>query len=255
MYKFFCVLHFLFFITVSSAQEKIIIVENILIPGDNHTKPKVIHQELGIAIGDTILLKNIDAHLQEAKLRLLGTGLFNNVTVNIKNYQLEKQTADIAVTLEENWYLFPVPIFELADRNFSVWWEEQNKSLDRVNYGFRLSHYNFTGHRDALKFKVHFGYTRKYEITYLYPYLGKDNKFGLGGSIFYAEHKEIAYKTEGNKTLFARTDDERRMLSRFRVGPEAKYRPDFFNFHSIRFEYHHNIIDEHVANNLNPDYF
>jgi len=106
-----------------------------------------------------------------------------------------------------------------------------------------------------LKFKVHFGYTRKYEITYLYPYLGKDNKFGLGGSIFYAEHKEIAYKTEGNKTLFARTEDERRMLSRFRVGPEAKYRPDFFNFHSIRFEYHHNRIDEYVANDLNPDYF
>ena len=31
--------------------------------------------------------------------------------------------------LLENWYIFPIPKFELADRNFNVWWKEQKIRL------------------------------------------------------------------------------------------------------------------------------
>jgi len=92
-------------------------------------------------------------------------------------------------------------------------------------------------------------------LNYQYPYLAVDNKLGIGGSIFYSERREIGYKTVGNKTLFAQTDDERKLLSRFRVGPELKYRPNTYDFHAIRIEYHHNKIDQFVAENLNSDYF
>ena len=50
-------------------------------------------------------------------------------------------------------------------------------------------------------------------------------------------------------------EDERKLLSRFRIGPEIKYRPTLNSFHSLRLEYHHNKVDPYVATELNPDYF
>lgn len=223
--------------------------------GNDHTKEKVILKEINFLGGDTIYLDQLQEVLDEMKLQILSTGLFNSVMTNIKNYNPKIRKADIHIELEENWYIFPVPIFELADRNFSVWWKEQGKSLDRVNYGFRVSHYNLSGNKDPLKLKVHFGYTNKYEVTYVYPYLSKDAKLGIGGSIFYSENKEIAYQTIGNKTQFAQVEDERKLLSRFRIGPELKYRPNANNFHSLRLEYHHNKVDDYVLSDLNPNYF
>ena len=242
-------------LTSLHAQLEYFTVNEIILTGNDHTKPKVILKEINVTKGDTIFTINVKPVLDQIKLQVLSTGLFNSVTTNIKNYDTKLRQADIEITLEENWYVFPVPIFELADRNFSVWWNEQNKSLDRVNYGFRVSHYNLTGNKDPIKFKAHFGYTKKYEVNYVYPYLSNDAKLGIGGSIFYSENKEIAYQTLGNKTLFAKQEDERRLLSRFRVGPEIKFRPDPNNFHSLRFEFHHNKIDEYVATDLNPNYF
>ena len=238
---------------LGSAQD--VALEKINIVGNQKTKSKVILRELDFEIGDTIGLQDIDVLFNNNRLRILGTGLFNDVSLNLRNYNVSDARGEVEVTVEENWYLFPVPIFELADRNFSVWWEEQGKSFSRVNYGFRLGHYNFTGNRDPLKLKIHFGYTNKYELTYAIPYLALDNKLGFAASVFYSENKEIAYKTEGNKTLFRRLDDERKLLSRFRIGPEVKYRPTTNLFHALRLEYHHNRIDDFVAEELNPDYF
>lgn len=255
MYRVVCILITIFYTNISSAQDNTITITDIIISGNYHTQDRTILMELGIRKKDIIQLSRIHERIQDSRLRVLGTGLFNSVIVNLVEYNTKTQEAKLKIDVEENWYLFPMPIFELADRNFSVWWLEQNKSLKRVNYGLRLSHYNFTGNRDPLKMKVHFGYTTKYELTYQYPFFALDNKLGIGGSLFYAQNREIAYKTINNKTLFARNEDDRKLLSRLRIGPELKYRPDTYNFHGLRIEYHHNKIDEYVAQELNPDYF
>lgn len=239
----------------ANAQEGILIVENILYVDNFRTQDKVITRELTFESGDTIKIVDLEDHLKRSKFQILSTGLFNNVELNIKNFNGDSPLTDIEIKLEENWYIYPVPIFELADRNFNVWWKEQNKSLSRVNYGGRISHYNFTGNRDPLKFKAHFGYTRKFELTYQRPYWKIDNKLGIGGSIFFSDNKEIGYITIGNKTQFAQASDERKLLSRFRIGPELKFRPNLNNYHSLRFEYHHNRVNEFVIEELNPDYF
>ena len=256
MSKFFLFLIALF-LGLSSAysqSDKVLLTE-LTILGNKKTKDWVIQRELNVEVGDSIDIQQLDRLFKNNRLQVLSTGLFNNVTFNLRNYKASSSTATIEIIVEENWYLFPVPIFELADRNFTVWWEEQGRSFSRVNYGFRIGHYNFTGNRDPLKLKIHYGYTRKYELEYAYPYLAWDNKLGIAGSIFYAENREIAYKTEGNKSLFRKLDDERKLLSRFRVGPQLKYRPSLNSYHSLRIEYHHNQIDEYVATELNPDYF
>lgn len=257
MFKFFVNIYFiqLIFSYALAAQADYFIINDIVFSGNDHTKEKVILKEINFTKGDTVYLNQLDKRLEEFKLQILSTGLFNAVNPNIKNYDTKQKLADIHIELEENWYVFPVPIFELADRNFSVWWQEQGKSLDRVNYGFRVSHYNLSGNKDPLKLKVHFGYTRKYEVTYVYPYLSNDTKLGIGGSVFYSENREIAYQTIGNKTQFAQGEDESKLLSRFRIGPELRYRPNAYNFHSLRLEYHHNKVDDFVLTDLNPNYF
>ena len=243
------------FITFTNLTAQDVRINEIIIKGNDRTKERVILRELNFSEGDTIELIGLEEKFTQTRLQILSTGLFNNVTLKVADHITTESTVNIEIIVEENWYFFPVPIFELADRNFNVWLKEQEASLSRTNYGFKLSHFNTTGNRDPIRVKVHFGYTRKYELTYSYPYLAYDNKLGIGGSIFYSENREIAFQTIGNKTQFRMLEDERKLLSRFRIGPEIKFRPDLYSFHSLRLEYHHNQVDDFVATVLNPDYF
>ena len=229
------------------------IVSDILLTGNEKTKPRVIYNELDFSIGDTVYLSEFIILKTENEKRLLGTALFTGVRFNISNWDTENKTADIAIDFQENWYIYPGIIFELADRNFNVWWTEQNRDFDRVNYGVNVDHINVTGRKDKLRIKLQHGYTRKYEIKYNYPYISKT--WGAFGEIFFANQKEIGYTTIGNKTLFEKLDDERVLLRRFRTGLGANYRPNVFLFHDFKLEYHHNSIDEFIAENVAPDYF
>ena len=239
----------------TSAWAQRVQIRDVQLTGNEKTRAKVIFRELDLQPGTDIELAELEARFEKNRLQLLSTGLFNDVVLNLSNYDADSQKTDILIALEENWYLFPVPIFELADRNFTVWIKEQGARLNRTNIGFRLGHYNFSGSRDPFRVKVHFGYTRKYEVTYDYPYLALDNTLGLGGSVFYSENREIAFATLNNKTQFHREEDERRLLARFRIGPQLKYRPSLYSYHSLRLEYHHNSVADIVAQELNPDYF
>lgn len=229
------------------------IISNIVLTGNKHTTPRVIYNELDFSAGDTMYLTDIPFHKLHNEKRLLSTALFTAVELNIKNWDTELKKADIAISMQENWYIYPSIIFELADRNFNVWWSEQNRDFGRVNYGLGLDHINLTGRKDKLRLKVQHGYTRKYEIKYNYPYLSRT--WGAFGEIFYANQKEIGYTTIANKTLFEQANDERILLRRFRTGAGVNHRPDVFNFHDLKLEYHHNSIDEFVVDNLSSDYF
>lgn len=229
------------------------IIDNVIFEGNNRTKSLVIYNELDLLPGDTVYISKFPVRKLLNEKRLLSTALFTAVEINIKNWNVDKREADIHVVMQENWYLYPSLIFELADRNFNVWWTDQNRDFSRVNYGLGIDHINLTGRKDKIKMKVQHGYTRKYEIKYNYPYLSRT--WGAFGEIFFANQKEIAYKTVNNKPLFKKLEDERIMLRRFRTGFGLNYRPNIFNFHDFKIEYHHNSINEYVAEKLNPDYF
>jgi len=238
-----------------NAQDNFAVIQNVEIIGNKRTKTKIILRELDLFPTDSLYSKDIKERFFQNEKRLLSTGLFTNVSINLNSWDPINETTDIEVVLQENWYIYPSPIFELADRNFNVWWNEQGRSLSRVNYGLRLTHINASGNRDRLKLVTQFGYTKKYELEYFYPYLNNDQTLGIGSNIFYSENNEIGYITIGNKTLFHQEEDERILLRRFRVGTWLNYRPDLFQFHTVKLEYHRNSIDEFVAQELNPDYF
>ena len=221
-------------VNVSAQSVDYFIVSDIVIKENKRTKPAVLFNELDFQKGDTIYISEFALRKKENEKRLLGTALFTAAELNIKNWDTDEGTADIIITVRENWYIYPGIIFELADRNFNVWWTEQNRDFDRVNYGISVDHINVTGRKDKLKLKIQHGYTRKYELKYNFPYISRT--WGAFGEIFFANQKEIGYTTINNKTLFEKLDDERILLKRFRTGLGANYRPDVFNFHDFKLE-------------------
>ncbi len=205
-------------------------------------------------VGDSISIVDLATLMEDNKLQILNTGLFVSAKINISEWNDRTNRVQIKIDLRENWYIYPFPIFELADRNFNVWWEEQNHSLRRVNYGIRFYHINLTGRRDLLKFVVHLGYTRKYELKYDLPALRSNQNLGITGEIFFAQNKNIGYKSVGNKLLF---DDfnGKILLNRFRLGGGLTYRPGQLNYHRFALKFHQNKIDRFVIDSLNTEFF
>lgn len=239
---------FSFFFIVNVVIGQQLTIDSILIEGNKRTREKVILRELNFAIGTTFDEQVDLSEVEEFnKKRLLSIGLFNDASVKIADNKA-------IITVNENWYIYPNPIFELADRNFNFWWYDQMRDLTRVNYGLRAEHVNLTGNRDKLTMTFQLGYTRKLELNYRFPFLDKEGKWGVSVNAFYADVRELSYKTLGNKPQFA-TFNDKVVRTRFRLGGDLGYRPNLFASHGFRLEYHDNNIHPHVANELNPDYF
>lgn len=243
----------LFIVNISVKSQDKVFIQEIRIEGLKRTKPQVILYELDIQKGDSLPVAKITNKIFENEKRILNTGLFAFVNINIKEWDEVASNIVIVITVKESWHLYPAPIFELADRNFNVWRKEMCYDMDRVNYGLRVDHLSFTGMKDKLKLKYQIGYTRKYEIEYMYPYL--KNGWGLGLTSFYSENKEIGYKNEGNLVLFKKYKDERILLRRMRFGLFGTKRSSAFVNHLVSVEYHYNRTDPIVAKELNADYF
>ncbi len=238
---------------VTSGQE--IVIDSIIISGNKRTKDRVILRELDFAENTPYRFAiSLDEAAEFNKKRILSIGLFNDASVAFVKSAREENHYNAYIDVNENWYIYPAPIFELADRNFNLWWYELNRDLSRVNYGARLDWSNLTGNRDNLTLVGQLGYTRKLEIKYNFPFLDRAGKWNASFNAFYADVREIAYKTEFNKTLFGRFNDEV-MLTRFRIGGDVGYRPNLFTSQGFRLEYHDNNINPSAAAELNPDYF
>jgi len=188
------ILGILFFVMLSvgndiHAQAEYVVINEVILDGNKRTKDGIILRELDVLAGDTLYYADTAQWRLENEKRILSTGLFTNISVELGEHR-EDNTRDIIIDLQENWYIYPNFIFDLADRNFSVWWNEQNRSLDRVNYGFRLNHINLTGNRDNLRLTTQFGFTKKFELDYSYPYLDKQQKLGIATNVTYTENRD-----------------------------------------------------------------
>lgn len=222
-------------------------VRSIEIIGNKKTKDKIVYRELDFKIGDDIPANDLTNRLKENERLVLNTGMFSKV-------EMSEQDGTITITVRENWYIYPIPLIELADRNFNVWWVEQNRALDRLNLVMRLYHLNLTGNQDRLKILTQLGYTQKLELEYTYPGLNKAQTIGLMTNVLFTRNKEIGYTAVGNKLLFDREEDIFQ-LKRTRIGGGLMYRPGILFYHFANVNYHQNQITDTVAVQLNPDYF
>ena len=188
-------------------------VQEILISGSTTTKRHVIERELDFAVGDTISMDDLIETLDRNEKRLLSCGLFNRAKFHVHCLDLEHCGLSIELQLNENWYIYPGIIFELADRNFNVWWKTYNFDFDRVNYGARFDHINFTGNKDRLKILFQRGYIEKYELAYGLPYISEGK--GLSFNIFFAEAREINIRTRESRQHFVALSTNEKLANSF----------------------------------------
>lgn len=229
-------------------------IGEISITGNKRTKDAIILREMQVKTGDSLPIERLAHLLEESRLMLINTALFTKVQIYYKDWQARTGRVHIRVEVDESWYIYPVPVFDLADRNFNVWWVEQKRSLQRVNYGLDFSHTNFSGNNDPLKAKIQFGYTRKYNLRYTLPFIDRKKTLGIYSFIEFAQNREVNYATEGNKQVFFRLED-RFVYQRFRTELGLNYRPGARTFHYTGLSFHQNRIDPIVADSLNPDFF
>ncbi|MBK9270898.1 MAG: hypothetical protein IPM48_04825 [Saprospiraceae bacterium] len=227
-------------------------VEEIIIHGKEKTKVWVMLQEARVEKGQKILYLNLDNRVKEIQTDLIRTNLFASVRCHHEIIDEERCLVRIHCHVDESWLLMASPIFELADKNFTVWWDVYDQSLDRVNYGFKVFHYNLTGRKDRLKMKIHTGFTNKYELSYDYPYISRKNNLGLWIGGLHTTTRELNLKTHNNRQVFYR-NEQQILQYRTSLFAQIKYRPDRYYTHVFTTEFHRYRIHKDIAES-NPDF-
>lgn len=228
-------------------------VERITVEGNKKTKTATILRELEFVAGDSIPAAELPAALERNRLRLMNLGIFSEASISVAEWG-EKGKARLHIRVSEGWYIYPVPILSLSDRNFNVWWNEFDHSFKRLNYGLDWSQLNLTGRADALKAKTQFGFTNYYEVSYRSPGLNRSRTLGLQASLAYSRAHELSYQTTGNKLQFLKVR-ESWQVEQILASVTLTSRPKLFKSQSFTLEYRDNRVADTVAHVLNPDYF
>jgi outer membrane protein assembly factor BamA len=224
-------------------------VDRLIIIGNKVTRQRIIERELSLMPGDTIRARLLAATLEWDKHKLYNLRLFN--TVSVRALDKGNNRIDILVDLSERWYIFPVPIFELSDRNFNEWWNNYNHDLTRINYGLRIYKYNFRGRNETLRLTAQFGFYRKFDLQYRIPNLDRTQKHGLTFSFDFGAPRNLAYQTVDHKLEFLRQDNI--VKESLGAGLTYSYRKTFFETHSVTYNYRTSDVTDTVLY-LNPNY-
>ncbi|MBK9793331.1 MAG: hypothetical protein IPP60_09575 [Sphingobacteriales bacterium] len=157
-------------------------VRHIIITGNKKTKPFVIHREMTIHENDSFPANEMDATLLQQRLNIFNIGLFNEVNVNIKNW--EDDSLDLIIQVRERWVIIPAPIIKFADRNVVEWWKQYNHDFKRLRYvGAQVNGGNLSGRNDVLQMGISFSFAQRLDIGYSIPQFNR-RKEQVGLSIF-----------------------------------------------------------------------
>ena len=228
-------------------------VNSLIVAGTKKTKTYIVYREIQFKKGDSLLISQLQKELEQARQQVNNTTLFNEVKFELVT--VDSFNVDITVHVTERWYLYPVPQFQLIDRNFNEWWKTYKRSFDRVNYGIKFVHYNLSGRRDQLRIYLINGYTRNISFSYNNPYSNSalNNGYSIGAG--YSQNREIAYLTDSaNKIHFYKKTD----FTRNAVYASAGFtiRRGLFKKHFFSIGYAHQKVDDSVITVFyNPNYF
>src|SRR6185312_4372927 len=230
--NFFTILFFsLAFVPLSAQKTDTIsnrkfVVNDILVDGDKKTKASIIKRELNFKKGDTIRASDWQIMAQRSKENLMNTSLFNFVTID--TVHLSTGQTDVTISVVERWYIWPVPIFQVEERNFNVWWDQDHRSLAKTDYGFYINDNNTLGLRQVLNLKVQLGYTQQFGIGYNIPYITKRQTSGLQFSLTQSLNHTVAYTSVGGIVTFLNTTDNH-LQEQYTSALDYTYRQGLYN--------------------------
>ncbi len=235
-------------------QTDTVTIVDIFLRGHKRTRSKVIFREMTFGKGARIATDKLEEEIALTYNALMNTGLFASVEISHADTLLGPGKETVTIDIRETWYIYPVPVFSLADRNFNVWWRDQDRSLDRVNIGGKLSYYNFTGRRDRFKVGFTTGYTREFEAGYRLPYLNKAGSLGAEINYEFLRRREQNFATADNQQLFY-NDPDAFVYRQTKADFSLTYRRRLYVSHKVDFGYRSASIADTIANVLNPDFF
>lgn len=224
-------------------------VGKITILGNKRTRKSIILRELSLREGDVVNENDLAYILEKDERKLFNLHLFH--TAIIRKLISEEGKLDLYIDVDERWYTFPIPIFELSDRNFNEWWENYDHDLSRVNYGVKLYQHNFRGRNETITLKAQFGFQRQFQLMYRIPYINKKQKQGLIFNLDFIEAKNVADSTINHKLNFLKLRSVIRSTQG--IGITYTYRNNFYNHHRIKYEYRRTTIADTLLER-NPNY-
>lgn len=243
-YIFLCCVNI---ITVQSQQ--ILYIDTIEIEGNKKTKNNIILREFVKKQGDTVSEKRLQYITLRSQQNIFNTNLFVFDTVYYEKTDSNK--IKLHTHVRERWYIWPVPIFEIQDRNFNTWW--QTKDLFRINYGIVIDHENFTGRKDKFSLVIQRGYSEKYGLVFRKPYINRRQTIGLRTSFFFKQNNEAQYNTIENKPVFYR-DYKKYVVQLIEAKLSFSYRKKYFDYHTIEIAYNYWHLNDSSLK-LNPQLF
>ena len=248
-----CLLVFLLSFPIYLAAQQSFTIRYIEIEGLQKCKPQVVIRELPFQEGEVLDQITLLEVMDEAADRLRNTGLFSSTEVVIAEFA-EDNLVDLKVQVVETWYPYLLPVFELADRNFNVWFVEYNRDFRRTNYGLHFYHFNVSGRGDRYELLIQRGFTHKYETEYYAPFLSKKRKnTGLFVNAMYTNSRDLNYITQDNRQVFHR-DLDAFLFSRRRLIVGLEHRNSIYKTQGISLGAYRYLIDEQVQTDLNPDF-
>jgi hypothetical protein len=145
----------LFFLSFNTAQAQTII-KKIDYTNIEQTKIRVIEREMPFALFDT--LPDIQRTLYEFENRVVSLGLFTQVNLSMIN------DSTLLIKALEKVYVWGLPIFSLADPNFSQWL--QTKDIKRIALGADLFATNLRGLKNQISISGLIGFNSYATILY-----------------------------------------------------------------------------------------
>lgn len=225
-------------------------VNKIYLSGNKVTHNKIIYRELALKAGDTLCYSAFIDALAKSKENLMNSSLFN--FVNIRDVQVfanGKREADVHIEMNERWYIWPMPVVELAERNPNAWWE--TKDFSKINYALFFTWENFRGRKEALKLIAQGGYDEKYGFHYDIPFVNKSQTFGfiLGAGMI--RNHEVTYITLENKPVRFRHEDYLR--HEYYAYFALNIRKSIHNSHYFELAYNDHQYND-IVFEMNPDF-
>jgi outer membrane protein assembly factor BamA len=226
-----------------------IFISKIHIECNRKTIDKIIFRELFIKEGMTVCRRNLDSLLERESYKLMNTKLF--ILAEVVPYHVKGDTTELIISVIEKWYLYPVPIIDFADKNFSEW-AAKGYDLDRLNYGISFIQNNFRGRNETLKLYLQLGFTRIVDFEYKIPYINKKQTTGINIKVSYANSKNSIYGLSNGIRQSYKSENILEEKFKFLIG--ISKRGAFYETHRINIGYTTSTVNDTLLI-LNSNYY
>ena len=224
-------------------------VAAIVFVGNNVTRALTLRAELDFQEGDSLPGAGLAARLEANRGRLFNLQLFHAVRVLATCQPAGGLT--VLVSVRERWYLLPLPIFALADRNLNAWLDRPDR-WRRFDYGLYVRRENFRGRNERLTLTLQHGFNRRYALFYEAPGFGRRRRLGLGFGAFYYQSRTLDYDTRADELVAYRSETSF-PIQRLFLSAGLRLRSTVQFISALDVAYHRQQINDSVRR-LNPEY-